>query len=50
MNCKFCIFPMTCIPTQPDFRCFECPECHFVVIESVPKASTDVAEAEFEMA
>jgi hypothetical protein len=22
------------VPTKPEFRCFECPACQFVVIES----------------
>ena len=50
MNCKQCASPMQSIPTTPDFRCFECPECHFVTIESVPRTSAEIEEDEFELA
>jgi hypothetical protein len=38
-NCKKCATPMRPVETKPDFRCFECPACSFVMIESVRRSS-----------
>jgi hypothetical protein len=35
MSCKKCESEMKQLTTRPVVRCFECPACHFVVIECV---------------
>jgi hypothetical protein len=35
------------VPVRPEFRCFECAECHFVVIEIVAKSERTVRVGEF---